>query len=310
MSRFQSLLFLSSALSLAACGGGDDGDIEPKGAKYSYVVSQTNVPTTPTMATEFGLDLNGDKNVDNALGQVLSTLSGYFSVQDAITEAIDQGDIVLLMELQTESFSSAGAVGLQVHLGDMPTPAACTDAADMTCRRHLDGNGSFAIATSSPTDALVTGKIAGGTFNGGPGNLSLEIALGGPQGVQLDLIGARAKASGISETGIESVIVAGALTEEDLNTQVIPAIHAQIVPIIQRDCTNTTPPDCGCPSSSTGKTILGLLDTSPKNCVVTVEEIQNQPVIKSLLAPDVEIDGKMALSLGLKVSATKATIRR
>jgi len=312
MSRVHSILFLSSALTLAAaCGGGEEGDIEPKGPVTAYVVSQTFVPTSSPTATEFGLDLNGDKVVDNQLGSVLATLGGQgFNVQAAVDTAVNEGGIILLMEVQAENFSSAGAVGLQVFLGDMPMPAACASTTDTTCRKHLDGNGSFSIGTDSPTDAKVTGKIAGGTFTGGPGNISLKIALGGPQGVQLDLSGARAKATGISADKIDSVIVAGALTQEDLNTQVIPAIHTQLVPIITEDCPTPTAADCGCMANSTGKTVLGLFDTNPKNCVLTVEEISNAPLIKSLLAPDVTIDGKMALSLGLKVSAVKATIRR
>jgi len=307
MSRIQSLLFLSSVLSLAACSE-DEG---LKGPKTHYVVSQTNVPTTSPQAMEFGLDLNNDKVVDNQLGSVLATLGGQgFDVQGAVNDAIDAGDIVILMQLQAENFSSTGGVGLQVYLGNTATvmPAPCASTTDTVCRRHLDGNGTFTVDADSPTDALVTGKIAGGTFNGGPGTISLKIALGGPEGVQLDLIGARAKASGISATGIESVILAGALTQEDLNTQVIPAIHTQLVPLVQEDCPTPTAADCGCVANSTGKTVLNLFDTMPKNCVLAVEEIQNAPLIKSLLAPDVTVDGKMALSLGLKVSAVKANV--
>lgn len=310
MSRIPSILFLSTALSLTACGGGGSDDITPEGPVHSYVVSQVSVPTSTAMATEFGLDLDGNKVVDNALGMVLATLSGYFNVQAAITGAVDAGDIVLLMDLQTKSYSSAGAVGLQVHLADTArvTPAPCTSTTDTVCRHHLDGTGTFFIAADSPTEALVTGKIAGGTFNGGPGTLSLQIALGGTDAVQLDLIGARAKATGMSDDKIESVTLAGALTQNDLNTKVLPAIRDQIVPVIADDCTMLTmPPDCGCPMGSTGKTILGLLDTTPKDCSVTLEEIQNAPLIKSLLAPDVTVNGQMALSLGLKVSAVKAT---
>ena len=64
---------------------------------------------------------------------------------------------------------------------------------------------------------------------------------------------------------------------------------------------------CGCMSGSTGKTILNLFDTMPKNCAVTVEEIKNNSLIQSLLAPDVTIDGKTALSLGIKATTVKGT---
>ncbi len=61
----------------------------------------------------------------------------------------------------------------------------------------------------------------------------------------------------------------------------------------------------GCASGSTGKTILNLFDTTPKNCMVTVDEIKNNTLIQSLLAPDVKIDGKDALSLGIKATTVK-----
>jgi hypothetical protein len=103
------------------------------------------------------------------------------------------------------------------------------------------------------------------------------------------------------------MILAGAVTKEDIDMKVIPAIQAQLVPIITQDCPSGTPPDCGCMADSTGKTILGLFDTTPKDCMVTVDEIKNNSLIVSLLAPDVTIDGKMALSLGVKATAVKAT---
>ena len=296
------------ALPLVACT--DDGASAPEGPVNTYVVSEASVPVNNNQAREFGLDLNGDKSPDNQLGMVLGTLSNQgFDVQGAITEAISQGDIILLLALQTKSFSSTSGAGLAVKLGDKATamPAPCTGTTDTTCRHHLDGTGMFTIGAGSPDNAAVSGKIVGGTFNGGPGKISLKIALGGPEGIQLDLIGARAKASGMTETGIESVILAGALPQADLDSKVIPAIHSQLGPLVTRDCPGTTPPDCGCAASSTGRTILNLFDTNPKNCIVTVEEIKGNTLIQSLLAPDVEIDGTQALSLGIKVKATGGT---
>ncbi|MDQ3366334.1 MAG: hypothetical protein M3680_12990 [Myxococcota bacterium] len=284
---------------------------EPEGPHYTYVASEVLVPTNNSQAREYGLDLNGDKTVDNQLGMVLGTLAGQgFNVQDTIDEAVAEGSIILLADFQTTSFESTTGAGLQIKLGDKATamPAPCTDPADpLTCGKHLTGTGVFTVAAGSPQNAAVTGKIIGGTFTGGPGDISLQIALGGTAGIQLDLIGARAKATGLSENGMESIIIGGALSKNDLDTKVIPAIHAQIAPIIAADCTNMTPPDCGCMAGSTGKTVLNLFDSMPKDCTVTVDEIKNNTLIQSLLAPDVTINGVMALSLGLKAKAVKGT---
>ena len=307
------LLAAALPMTLVACG--DDGGTSqptPEGTHYQFVSSEAFVPTTNTQAREYGLDLDGNKQPDNQLGMVLGTLSSMcFDVQGTIDTAVLEGSIILLVDFQTKDFTNTSAAGLKVLLGDNPMPAACTDPANptpATCGKHLDGNGMFAIKAGSPDNAAVSGKIVNGTFNGGPGKISLQIALGGTDAIQLDLIGARAKASGITETGMTSVILGGALTESDLNTKVIPAIHAQIAPLIAEDCNMlTAPPGCGCMAGSTGETVLNLFDAGTKDCMVTVDEIKNNSLIQSLLAPDVEIDGTPALSLGIKVVTKKAT---
>lgn len=325
---FRPYLLAAAVLpSLISCGG-DDGVVIPEGEHYHYVASQVLVPTTNTQAREYGLDLNGDKTVDNQLGMVLSTLGSMgFDIQATIDTAVAEGSIVLLLDMQTKDFTNTTAAGIQVFLGDNDTvmPAACNagemynETTKTGCKHHLDGSGMFTIDANSPTNAALGGKIVGGTFTGGPGNLSLQIALGGTEAIQLDLIGARVKGSALSETMLGSgtsggVVLAGAITKSDIDDKVIPAIQKQLVPIIERDCTMpTSPPGCGCAADSTGKTILGLFDTKKadgtdgKDCAVSVDEIKTNSLIVSLLAPDVTIDGKQALSLGIKASAVKAT---
>lgn len=309
------LLAAALPMTLVACGDdGGESQPTPEGTHYQYVASQAFVPTNNNQAREYGLDLNGDKTADNQLGMVLGTLSTMgFDVQATIDDAVLEGSIILLVDFQTKDFTNTTAAGLKVLLGDTPMPQPCTDPQNptpATCGKHLDGTGMFTIAAGSPDNAAVSGKIVNGTFNGGgdSSKISLQIALGGTDAIQLDLIGARAKASGITETGMESVVLAGALTENDLNTKVIPAIHAQIAPLIMEDCNAlTSPPMCGCTSGSTGATILNLFDAGTKDCMVTVDEIKNNSLIQSLLAPDVEINGTPALSLGIKVIGKKAT---
>lgn len=322
MSFRSSLLAAAVLPSLVACGGDEGGgNIVPEGEHYSYVANKVLVPTTNTQAREYGLDLNADGTVDNQLGMVLSTLGSMgFDIQATLDEALAVGDIVLLVDFQTKDFANTAAAGIQVFLGDTATvmPPACNmgemwnETTKTGCGHHLGGTGSFTIAANSPTNAALGGKIVGGTFTGGPGNLTLEIALGGTEGIQLDLIGARAKGTGLSADGLGTatsggVVLGGAITKTDIDTKIIPAIQAQLVPVIAADCTAlSTPPACGCMDGSTGKTVLGLFDAD-KNCSVTVEEIATNSLIVSLLAPDVTIDGKPALSLGIKATATKGT---
>ena len=314
---------LAIPASLVACGGGE-GVTPPAGPHYTYVANRAFVPTNNNQARDFGLDLNGDKTVDNQLGMVLGTLAGQgFKVQDTIDLAVAQGDIILLVDFQTKDLMNTTGAGLNLKLGAMPMPPACTDKSMLstcgctdttdpidptTCGSHLKGTGTFSIAAGSPDNAAVAGKIINGVFTGGPGDISLQIALGGAMPIQLDLIGARAKATGITDSSMSEVILAGALTKADLDSKVIPAVHAQLGPIITRDCTGTAPPDpCGCAANSTGKTIIGLFDTNPKDCTVTIDEIKTNSLIMSLLAPDVTINGEEALSLGIKITTVHGT---
>ena len=317
-----SLLLLTAALPLAACGGGDEGQPVPEGEKYTYVVATATVPASASQATkDFGIDLDGDGRKDNALGSVLATLKGQgLDVQPSLTAAVNDGSIVLLTEFQTKSFSAASASGLRVFLGDntMITPAACTDPLmPATCGLHLKGTGSFKISAASPTTALVSGPIVGGTFKGGPGTISLQISLtAGAAPLQLDLLGARAELSTITDTSIGKGIVAGAISKADLDNKILPAIKGQLDAQVAA-CTGTpkTPPMCGCMAGSGAAQILSLFDTTPADCAVSLDEIKNNSIIKTLLAPDVECSTSgcvangtpNALSIGLGVTAVKGT---
>lgn len=312
LTALSTLLFTGAATFAACSDDGGSGQVTPEGEKYQYVVSAAVIPSTATQAKEKGLDLDGDGKVDNQLGQTLATLkSQNIDTQTSVTASINDGSMVLLAELQTKSFTSASATGLKIFLGDKATvmPAPCTDPAmATTCGQHLKGTGMFTVAGTSPKDVLVSGPIVGGTFKGGPGKISLSIALTAGQPIQLDLLGARAQLKGMSETGVTDGILAGAIAKSDLDTKIIPAIKVQLDGTIAEDCPNGTPAnDCNCMADSGGKQILGLFDSAPKDCKVSVEEIQNNSIIKAFLAPDVVIDGVDALSLGIGVTMAKGT---
>src|SRR5688500_9626502 len=205
---FRPFLLAAACMPLVACGG-EDGQPTPEGTHYHYVANQVFVPTTNTQAREYGLDLNADGTTDNQLGMVLSTLAGMgFDIQATIDTAVAEGSIILLVDFQTKDFTNTTAAGIQVFLGDNPQPPACNSGEmynEMTktgCKHHLDGSGMFGIDPQSPTNAALAGKSVNGTFTGGPGDVSLQIALGGTNAIKLDLIGARAKASSRSDTGV------------------------------------------------------------------------------------------------------------
>lgn len=314
-------------LSLAACGGGTDSEptIVPEGAHHGYVVNTVSVPTKSTEATQFGLDLGTktsskpDGVVDNALGSLLGTLASPavgLDIQGPLTDAVMQGSLILLVDLQAKDLTSAEAVGFGVKFGTNPVPAACSGPTDTTCGHHLDGSAMFSIDPASPTDAVVAGKIVSGAFNGTQGDIALQIVLGGTEPIDLDLLHARVQATGISETGIMSAKVGGLVTVDQLTTQLGPAILTQVNAIVDRDCPKPRAvPNCSCPAGSTGALVLSLADGmamgSVKDCELTVAEVLGNPVVKGSLTPDSCSKGSCAtadsLSIGVKVTAVKAS---
>ena len=107
------------------------------------------------------------------------------------------------------------------------------------------------------------------------------------------------KFSGITAAGITNAIIAGAVPEADINTKILPAVEAQIGPIITTQCVNTpVGNDCGCPSGSSAASVISLFDAD-HNCMVTLQELEDNSLIKSLLAADVAFDNTTGASVPL-----------
>jgi hypothetical protein len=306
--RLVCLVAMPAVLS-TACGSDDGGTVTPEGTKYTYVINKVIAPSSLAESQTYGLDLNNNGKVDNALGGLLGALKTQgLLVQPALDSSVDDGSVLLLTEFQAKDFQTAGAAGLRVFLGDKATamPAPCTTPADpTTCKKHLAGTGMFTLSATSPKDTLVAGPIKNGTFTGGPGKISLQIALSAGAPLQLDLIGARAQLSGITDSGFTKGILAGAISKADVDNRIIPALGTQVVSIIAKDCPGATLPACTCMAGSGGETVLKIFDKAPKDCAVTVDEIKTTDFVTNLLMPDVTIDGTPALSIGVGVTAVK-----
>jgi hypothetical protein len=313
------LYFVAAAcafpLSLAACGGGSsDNEIPviPEGAHYGYVVSGVSVPTTEKERSQFGLDLGALKSkaldgiVDNKLGGLTELLSAGVDVQGAVTNAVDTGSILLLIDFQTKDLANSSAAGFGVEIGATATPMPCTDMNDTTCRHHLDGHGSFTVAASSPTDAVVGGKIVGGAFTGGPGDVTVQLSLGGGAPLTLNLLRARIQAT-ISPTGIMNATIGGLLTQSEITTALIPVIQSQANTLLAQSCTPVPSQPCSCTGAAAGLIISA--DTN-FDCQLTTDELLAFPPVSGALAPDVcttssctKPDG---VSIGVQVQAVKA----
>ncbi|MBE7448883.1 MAG: hypothetical protein HS111_08310 [Kofleriaceae bacterium] len=306
------------SLGLVACGGGDDGDdggtIDPTGTNHTFVASSLRLPTNANEATMLGLDIDGKPNdgVDNQLGMVLGSIGALapdLDLQGSVDEQIDDGSIILLANLKARDLTNASGVGFYVYLGTDASPMPCQDENDTVCRRHLDGSGSFSIDPGGPTDASLAGRIVAGKYTGGPGTVNLQISLGAGVPIDLPLQRARAELTGVSATGWTTGKIGGAISQTDINTNIIPAIANTVRTSFDETCdVGGTPPNCGCQAGETGETLRGLFDKTPADCMISDQEVQD--VVSGFLTPDIDLNGdgtNDALSLGIGVSAVAAT---
>jgi hypothetical protein len=303
-------------LSLAACGGGggggDDTQPPPEGAHYGYVISGISVPTTEKQKADFSLDLGGrsssklDGVHDNQLGGLIETLSAFVDIQTPVSKAVDTGSILLLVDFQTTDLANSGNAGFGVKIGATAMPPPCTDSTQTVCGQHLKGTGMFTLASDSSTTGVVSGKIVGGAFTGGPGDVMVQLAIGGGTPITLSLMRARVQAT-ISPTGIMNATIGGLLLQSELTTTLVPVLQGQIATFLTQNCTGSPPPTCGC--TGDGALFLISLDTN-HDCTVSSDELINNMSVQTALAPDVcttssctKPDG---VSIGVQVQAVKA----
>jgi hypothetical protein len=181
------------------------------------------------------------------------------------------------------------------------------------CGRHLAGGATFSIAASSPTDAAIAGRIMASKFTGGPGTVNLQIALAAGAPIDLPLQKAKAELNSISATGWTSGKIGGAISQTDIDNNVVPAIGNTVRTSFDETCATNTQGGtmanmCMCTAGETGETLRGLFDKMPYDCNLTDAEVQS--VVSGFLTPDIDLDGNGtndALSLGIGVTAVAAT---
>lgn len=329
---------LTSVLLLVTAACGDDGHATPVDAAvdvpvdiaidapladapppaldhHYFVIDTLRVPTNNNEARMFGLDLNGDGTVDNQLGMVLGTVSAMgIDVQGDTTLQVDRGKMIELLDLYARNFTNEPTATLAAFIGSNPMPAPCASASDTTCRRHLAGTGTFTATAATPPNLPLTGTLANGAMTTAPGHVLAPITLfpsSAGDATYVTLVGAKIAIAMTSDPKIMQLTIAGAVTKADVDSKLMPAMAANAQQLVMKDCTMPqSPPTCGCASSSNGKTMLDLFDGdiagTQKDCMVSVAEVRGSSLMQSLFAPDVTIDGQMALSIGMRGSAVRA----
>jgi hypothetical protein len=273
---------------------------------HHYVIDRFVFPTSNVEARDYGVDLDGDAVVDNQLGMISAAL-GMQGLENQIytDKLINDGSIITLADVGTTDLVTSPAASFAVFEGANPMPAACLDAQDTACRKHLTGSASF-TAKSAPVDPPLQGAVASGDLVAGPGHLSVRFAFFGLLPAELTLLAARVDLMPTA-TGMMGKLT-GAISKNDVDNVFIPSMQNGFLPIVARDCTAlSSPPGCGCVTDSQGKSLIGLFDTTPQDCQISVDEVRNNSIIVSLFTPDLVVEGRDALSFGVHVHAVGAT---
>jgi hypothetical protein len=329
----------AGSLGLAACdsGGGKEPPVNNADAgmiiikdppkedapNYHFVANVMNVPKDANLAKAYGTDLDGNGTPDNQLGKILAVLGGQdVDIQKTITESLAMGELILLHNLKTEDIVDGDPASWQVYLGNKTTGTP-----------DFSGTGAFSISDMDTRKGVLTGQIEGGTFTGGPGTIKISLALvAGGDPLIADLVGARITGD-VTETGCMDVKVGGGITQNELDTVLIPRVADLMNVTIKSEigcmekCMDDKA-DTKCMAST--QTMIDLFDGVLKDsagmvipdtaadCTVTVAEIANNDLIKALLKADVDlldaegkfnprVDGKKdSLSLGVQMSCVGA----
>jgi len=307
-------------LTFAACGGDTPSECTATGGGTTskFVVSAL---TVPAMKSDYAIDLNGDNRPDNALGQIISTLSLQgLNVQMGVDQAVQSGTLVLLVsETSTDAaFQNDTCASATVQLG------------------KKDASGAFSVDTTQPGGTF-TGPIKAGKFSSAapattkhPVTVAIKLPLlAGAEPLNLTLYGAHLSSTKDASGNLTGQIQ-GAIKNSDVQTVIIPSVAKILSDKIAAD---NTPPNT---LSDADHTILGLFDkggcTNPAygaragmaaaadDLIVDTCEVAGNPTIKSVLGPDVQMfdasgnyapsasnTTKDSLSLGLAFTAGTAS---
>jgi hypothetical protein len=148
--------------------------------------------------------------------------------------------------------------------------------------------------------------VSSTTTNGGPGTavVSMIFGPGTAPPVTLYLFGARFVGE-VSATGFVDAQLAGAVSENQIQTDVIPAFAEGVRTVVAAECTGSPPPGCGCTPGSNGEQFISLFDDD-QDCAITDDEVRDDPITMSFFEPDVTVGGVDGVSLGVLVTAVPA----
>ncbi len=297
------------------------------GASHDFVVSEMFMPTTSQEAGDNGVDIDGDGDVDNKLGQIIQLLVSNGmdgDLNESLNGEITEGSLLLATRV-VESGNSDGIVAVQVLQADI------YDATPM-----FEGNDSVLIPSTSPTNLYLCGDWDGGPgLETSPSDITLAFPLPEIGLLEVTLSNAQIRTvtdpdnphydtSSVTSSLMTDVMIGGGLSEEEIYgsgglieflADFINDLVAEggstadtIADLFDGNCV-VLDDVAGCETIVAGE---GECDDLADPPVITATELKCNALLNSALAPDVDVDGDGEddlLSLGLRVvSAVPVTL--
>jgi hypothetical protein len=299
------------------------------GARHDFVVSEIAVPTSSMEAHENGVDLDGDGEIDNKLGSILTLFAQIGVTADInldLNQRIAAGEVLLLGRLH-ESGNADGVISLQTLQG---TPTMSPPA--------FDGSDNLTIDPSNPLDLLTCGTWIAPqlTTDASRLHLLIPVPMFGPTFVAYgwyDLHNARVQTvadpnnpfyatSAATATTWTDVMVGGGLTQDQILNDILPAMVVAVNDLIALGGADADTVvvlfDGNCvvladvPACQSVVAGVGACDDTANPPVITLTELQCNALLHSAFAPDVDSDGdgeNDLVSFGYRiVSAVPATL--
>ena len=240
--------------------------------RHVYVDNAVLLPTTNTEAAAYARNLDGSPGPDNGLGQFFATLAAQgLDLTGMESGAVSSGQLIALNSLVTPSLANAKKATWQVKYGN---PTETPD---------FSGSGTFTVDPLAARSARIPAKIRNHHVSTAAANVPLTLDFGaGP--ATLSTVNTRIFAT-CSRKTCTGGRINGAIRETTLDDTLIPGLVALFQPIIVRDCPTGYN---GCLDQSTGKSIEQLFDTD-QDGTVTEQELLDNPLVQSILAPDLDL---------------------
>jgi hypothetical protein len=280
-----------------------------------FVISAIHLSRSSQEAREASVDLDGDGEVDNKVGEIIGIL-----VHDRLLRepesgfgAVVSGRRVLVMRVYGPTLAGAGQRLVRVQ-----TARIEGDATPL-----FDGTDRVLLDSATPSDPYLCGAWDGGRLLTDPGTETLLLpipvtdASGGLQLAHFE--GARLEGV-IDATGFQGLILAGGVPETEARNLTLAAMGRSINSLI-----TTSPDDTsaltalelfdGCPDY--GHSFLGCESfvSGEGDCtedrVVTELELRCHPIIGQIITPDLprwRSGTEQRLSMGMKVDAVPVTV--